>query len=71
MKLKESESVSGDLKRQVQAKDEVLKSHKDKENQMQTTIDGLKKTVESLNERLQVLCEPPKFVSTINIPRLQ
>ena len=71
MKLKESESVSGDLKRQVQEKNEVLKSHKDKENQMQTTIDGLKKTVESLNQRLQVLCEPPKFVSTINIPLLQ
>jgi ankyrin repeat protein len=61
MKIGESDSINSDLKRQLQAKDEVLKSDNDKQKQLQTTIDGLKKTVDSLNQRLQVLCEPPKF----------
>jgi predicted nuclease with TOPRIM domain len=65
-KLKESNSVSSDLKRQLEEKEEVLKSSNDKQTQLQTTIDSLTKTVESLNKRLQVLCEPPKFVSTFN-----
>lgn len=68
MKLEKSDSVSSDLKRQLQAKDEVLKSNIDVQEQLQTTIDGLKKMVETLNQKLQVLCEPPKFVSTFNIP---
>ena len=71
MKIGESDSINSDLKRQLQAKDEVLKSDNDKQKQLQTTIDGLKKTVDSLNQRLQVLCEPPKFVSTFNITLLQ
>jgi polyhydroxyalkanoate synthesis regulator phasin len=66
MKLEESNSVSSDLKRQLQEQEEVLKSNNDKQKQLQTTIDGLTKTVELLNKRLQVLCEPPKFVSTFN-----
>jgi polyhydroxyalkanoate synthesis regulator phasin len=71
MKLEESNSVSSDLRRQLQAKDDVLKSDNDIQKQLQTTIDGLKKTVDSLNQRLQVLCEPPKFVSPFNVPLLQ
>lgn len=71
MKIEESNSVSSDLKRQLQAKDEVLKSNSDTQKQLQATIDGLKKTEESLNRRLQVLCEPTKFVSTFNVPLLQ
>jgi hypothetical protein len=69
-KLEQSDSVSSDLKRQLQEQKEVLKTNKDKQEQLQTTIDGLTKTVESLNRRLQVLCEPPKFVSTFNVPAL-
>jgi hypothetical protein len=70
MKLEESDSVSSDLKRQLEAKEEVLKSNNDKQKQLQTAVDSLTKTVDSLNKRLQVLCEPPKFVSTFNIPAL-
>jgi septation ring formation regulator EzrA len=69
-KLEESNSVNSDLKRQLQAKDEVLKSNDNTQKQLQATLDSLTKTVESLNQRLQVLCEPPKFVSTWNIPAL-
>lgn len=70
MKLEQSDSVSSDLKRQLQEQEAVLKSNKDKQKQLQTTIDSLTKTVDSLNQRLQVLCEPPKFVSTFNISAL-
>jgi predicted nuclease with TOPRIM domain len=65
-KLQQSDSVSSDLKRELQEKEELLKSNRDKQKQLQTTIDELTKTVEALNQRLQVLCEPPKFVSTFN-----
>jgi polyhydroxyalkanoate synthesis regulator phasin len=67
MKLEESNSVSSDLKRQLQEQEEIVKSNNDKQKQLQTTIDGLTETVEALNKRLQVLCEPPKFVSTFNL----
>jgi hypothetical protein len=70
MKLEESNLVSSDLKRQLREQEEVLKSNKDEQKQLQTTIDDLTKTVESLNQRLQALCEPPKFVSTFKIPAL-
>ena len=70
MKLEESDLFSSDLKRQLREQEEVQKSNKDKQKQLQTTIDDLTKTVESLNQRLQVLCEPPKFVSAFNLPAL-
>jgi polyhydroxyalkanoate synthesis regulator phasin len=70
MKLEQSDAVSSDLKKQLQAKEDLLKNNIDKEKQLQTTIDGLTKTVDSLNQKLQVLCEPPKFVSTFHISAL-
>jgi hypothetical protein len=70
MKLEQSDAVSSGLKKQLQEREEFLNSNVDKQKQLQTTIDGLTKTVESLNQRLQVLCEPPEFVSTFNIPAL-
>ena len=68
MKLQQSDSISSDLKRQLQEQEELVKSSKDRQKQLQTTVDELTKTVGALNQRLQVLCEPPKFVSTFNIP---
>ena len=52
------------MKNQLEAKDGVLQSNNEKQKQLQATIDGLTKTVETLNQTLQLLCAHPKDVST-------
>jgi len=68
MKLEESDSVSSDLKRQLQEQAQVLQSDNDVQKQLQATIDDLTRRVDSLKQGLQVLCEPPKFVSSFHVP---
>jgi hypothetical protein len=65
--LNKTEAVNNDLKKQLEVKEEVLKSINEKQTQLQTTIDGLTKRVESLNEMSQLLCELQKDVSTCKI----
>jgi len=48
-KLKESEEVNSHLKKQLAAKEEVLKGNNEKQEQLQTLINDLTKTVKSLN----------------------
>ena len=52
-KLKESEAINSHLKKQLAAKEKVLKSNNEKQKQLQSAIDGLTKTVESLNWTVQ------------------
>jgi uncharacterized protein YlxW (UPF0749 family) len=59
-KLKESEAINSHLKKQSAAKEKLLKSNNEKQEQLQSVIDGLTKTVESLNRTVQ-------FVSTCKV----
>jgi len=52
-KLKELEAVNSHLKKELAAKEEDLKSNSDKQEQLQSVIDGLTKTVESPNRTVQ------------------
>jgi len=52
-KLKESEAVNSHLKKQLAAKEEILKSNNEKREQLQSLIDGLTKTMDSLNRKVQ------------------
>ena len=49
----ESEAVNSHLKEQSAAKRKVLKGNNEKQEQLQSAIDGLSKTVESLNRKVQ------------------
>jgi chromosome segregation ATPase len=51
-KLNKTEAVNSDLKKQLEVKEEVLKSINEKQTQLQTTIDGLTKTVDTMNHQL-------------------
>jgi len=52
-KVMELEAVNSHLKKQLAAKEEDLKSNNEKQEQLQSVIDGLTKTVESLNRTVQ------------------
>jgi chromosome segregation ATPase len=54
--LQEAEAVINDLKKQLEAKEEFLKSNNKKQEQLQSAISSLTKTLESLNQKAQVLC---------------
>jgi uncharacterized protein (DUF3084 family) len=66
-KLKQSEAINSHLKKQLAAKEEVLKSVNEKLEQQLTVIDGLTQTVESLNRMLQLVstCKI-QFVTTLS-----
>jgi predicted methyltransferase len=66
-KLKQSEVVITGLKKKLEVKEEVLKSNNETQIQLQTDIDGLTKTVQSLNQMVQRLCDTPEHVSTYKI----
>jgi chromosome segregation ATPase len=67
IKLQQSEEVISGLKKLVKVQEEILKCNNETQKQLQTTIDGLKNTEESLNHKIQEFCEPPEPVSTCNI----
>jgi SMC interacting uncharacterized protein involved in chromosome segregation len=52
-KLKESEAINSDINKQLAEKEKVLKSNTEKQKQLQSAIDSLTKTVESLNWTVQ------------------
>jgi SMC interacting uncharacterized protein involved in chromosome segregation len=52
-KLKKSEAFNSHLKKELTAKGKVLKSNNEKQKELQSIIDGLTKTVESLNRTVQ------------------
>jgi len=52
-KLKDSEAINRHLKKQSAAKEKVLKSNNEKQKQLQSAIDGLTNTVQSLNRTVQ------------------
>jgi uncharacterized protein YjdB len=56
-KLNESVAVNNDLKKQLEVKEEVLNSINEKQEQLQTKIDGLTKTVDSINQVVHSLFE--------------
>jgi chromosome segregation ATPase len=66
-KFQQSDLDNSGLKKQLEAKEEVLKSIKEKQTQLQTTIDGLTKTLKSLNQTVQGLHQKQKYVSTYTI----
>jgi myosin heavy subunit len=66
-KLEESNSVKNDLKKQLESKEELLQSDNKKQKELQTTIDGVKKTVGLLKWASKWLCEHPKDVSTCKV----
>jgi hypothetical protein len=63
-----AEALHSNLKKQLEANEEVLKNVTDKQTQMQTAIDGLTKTVELINLRSQALCRTEENVSTSKVP---
>ena len=52
-KLKESEAINSRLKKELAAAEKVLKSNNESQKQLQSVIDGLTKTVDSLNRTVQ------------------
>jgi chromosome segregation ATPase len=62
-KLKKTEGVISFLKKQLEAKEESLKSSNQKQEELQTAIIVLTQTVQSLNQTVQRLCAQPKDVS--------
>jgi predicted nuclease with TOPRIM domain len=72
--LTQSEAVNSDLKKQLdeyktklEIKEEFLKNIIETQTQLQTDLDGLKRTVQSMNKTIQRLCETPEHVSTYKI----
>ena len=55
-KLKESEAINSHLKKELAAKEKVLKSNNEKQEQLQSAIDGLTKTEGSLSQTVQRVC---------------
>jgi chromosome segregation ATPase len=62
--LEQSASLNSNLKKQLEAKEEVLQSRNEENKQMQTRIDSLIKTVGTVNRTVQELCGQIKDVST-------
>jgi len=67
MKLEQSLLVNNDLKKQLEEKDEILRSKNEEKEQMQTTINELTNTVNAVNHTVQQLCGHIKDVSTCKI----
>jgi myosin heavy subunit len=67
IKLQQSEEVISGLKNLVKDQEEILKGKNETKKELQTTIDYLKKTEESLIQKIQEFCYPPVLVSTCNI----
>jgi cell shape-determining protein MreC len=72
--LKNTEAVNNVLKKQLdeyktklETKEEFVKNNNKTQIQLQTDIDGLTKTVQSMNQTIQWLCETPQRVSTYKI----
>jgi chromosome segregation ATPase len=59
-KLNDSEFLNSELKKQLAFKEEVLKSINEKQTKLHTTINGLTKTVDSMNHAVQKLFEIQK-----------
>ena len=60
-KLQQSEGVISSLKKQLEAKEEILKSNNETPIQLQATIDGLIMTLEALYRRKEEQCVQPKM----------
>jgi hypothetical protein len=54
-KLLQSEAVNSVLKKQLEEKEQVLKDNNQKQAQLQTTVNGLTRTVESLNQTAELV----------------
>ena len=59
IKLEQLEVEDNYLKKQLKEKEAVLKSEDEKQKQVQTVIDGLRKNVASLNQTAQILSTYP------------
>ena len=60
-KLHQSEKIISSLKKQLEAKEEILKSSNKTQIQLHATIDGLMKTLEALYLKEEEQCEQPKM----------
>jgi hypothetical protein len=65
--LELSNSVKNDLKKQLEMKEKVVQINTEKNKQLQTTVDGLTKIVDLLNQTVQDLCQHPEDVSTVHV----
>ena len=66
-KLKKSEAVKSRLKKQLAAKEEVLKNKNEEQEQLQSVVVGLTKTVQSLNRTVRrVITCKIQVVKTLN-----
>jgi hypothetical protein len=63
-KLKKTELVNSDLKKHLESKERILQGNNEKKKQLQSTIEGLTKLVDFLNQAVQDLCQHPEDVST-------
>jgi hypothetical protein len=59
--LQHFEGVISSLKKQLDAKEEILKSNNETQIQLQATIDGLIKTLEALYLKEEEQCGQPKM----------
>ena len=64
VKLRQSASVNSDLKEHLEAKEEVLQSKNEEKEQLQTAIDALTKTMDSVKQTVKQLCGQIRDVST-------
>jgi hypothetical protein len=64
MKLEQSASVNDDLKKEQQAKEEVLQS---KDEDMEEMVSAVIELIETLNQEVQGLCGLIKDVSTCKL----
>ena len=60
-KLQQSEGEIGSLKKQLEAKEEILKSNNEIQIHLQATIDSLIKTLEVQYLKEEEQCEQPKL----------
>ena len=59
--LQQSEGITSSLKKQLEAKEEILKSNNETQIQLQATIDGLIKTLEAQYLKEEEKCGQPKM----------
>jgi archaellum component FlaC len=60
-------SDKNNLKKQLESKQKVLQSNNETKEQLETTIKGLRKLEDLLNQTVKDLCEHPKDVSTCEV----
>ena len=63
-KIQPSDGVISNVKKQQEGEDGVLQTNNKQLVQLQTTIDGLTDTAQSLNQTARVLCEKQKQMQT-------